>query len=196
MGNTLDYASREASRARRFWPNRRTCTILIGVLPTVVIVSATLVAVHRYHVDAASLTSLGGNQKSSPDGRDVQLVIAGNGNDRTAVVLVLDYSTADPNRRVMKPGRVYSSTDPMEGLLSSCRVTTHYPPDPQVSGVWVDGRRREVSDRLLVIYISDKLPATDVAVGEADQSAFLNDSRNLGPLLFVEKWIKPRIRAH
>ena len=83
----------------------------------------------------------------------------------------------------------------MEGLLSSWRVTTHYPPDPQVSGLWVDGRR-EVSDRMLVIYISDKLPATDIAVGEADQASFLNDARNLDPLLFVEKWIKPRTRVH
>ena len=108
MGNTLDYASREARTPRRFWPNRRTCTILVGVLLSVIIVSSTLFTVHRNHFNAASLTSLAGNQKSYADGRDVKLVIAGNGNGRTAVVLVLHYSTADPNRRIMKPGRVYS----------------------------------------------------------------------------------------
>jgi hypothetical protein len=193
MGSTLDYASREVRRPRRYWPDPRTWKILIGVLLSVVIVSATLFAVHRYRVHAASLTSLGGNQKSFPDGRDVQVVIAGNANNRTAAVLVLHYSTADPKRRVMKPGRVYSTSDPMEGLLSSWRVITHYPPDPEVSGVWVDGQRRQVSDRMFVIYVSDKLPATDIAVGEADQASFLNDARTLDPLLFVEKWIKPRL---
>src|SRR4051812_10570751 len=108
MGSTLDYASREVGRPRWFWPDRRTRTILIGVLLAVVIVSAALRAVHGYRVRAASLTSLGGNQKSDRDGREVQIVIAGNANDRTAVVLVLHHSTADRARRVMKPGRVYS----------------------------------------------------------------------------------------
>jgi hypothetical protein len=196
MGSTLDYASREVRRPRRFWRDPRTLRIFVGVLLSVVIVSATLSVVHRCRVNAASLTSLGGNQQSSADGRDVQVVIAGNANDRTAVVLVLHYSTADPKRRVMKPGRVYSTSDPLEGLLSSWRVITHYPPDPEISGVWVDGQRRQMSDQMLVIYLSDKLRATDIAIGEADQAAFLNDARNLRPLLFVEKWITPRIRIH
>lgn len=101
-------------------------------------------------------------------------------------------STVDPARRVLQPGRVYSSHDPIEGLVSSSRIATHYPPDPGASGVWVDGRRRQVSDRLLVIYISDKRPATDITIREADQASFLADAESLDPLLFVDKWIKPR----
>jgi hypothetical protein len=196
MGSTLDYASGEVGRPRWFWPDRRTWTIFICVLLPVVIVSATLRVVHGYRVRAASLTSLEGDQKSYADGREVQIVTVGNANDRTSLVLVLHYSTADRARRVMKPGRVYSTDDPVEGLLSSSSVITKSPPDPEVSGVWVDGRRRQMSDRMLVIYISDKVAATDIAVSEAEQAAFLNDARDLDPLLFVEKWIEPRVRVH
>jgi hypothetical protein len=120
-------------------------------------------------------------------------MIAGNANDRTAVVVVLHYGTPDRRRNYGVPGRVYSSNDPIEGLLSACRVDTSYPPDPVESGVWVDGKRRLMSDRLTVIYISDKVSATDVAVGEGEQDAFLRDARSSDPLQFIEKWIQPRL---
>lgn len=193
MDSTLDYAGRSAETLRRFWPLPRRWKISIGLVLCVVVVSATLFKVHHYRVLAASLTSLGGNQGSSPDGRKVQIWIAGNANHRTAVVLVLQHITADPKGRVLEPVRVYSSSDPIRGLQSSWRLRTRYPPDPAASGVWVDGQRRRVSDRLLVVYLSDKQPATDIAIREADQATFLADAGSLDPLLFVDKWIKPRL---
>jgi hypothetical protein len=156
------------------------------VLASVVAVSLILLRAQRYRQRAASLTSLAGGKHSYADGRDVQIAIAGNGNERTAVVLVLHYSTVDPQRRKGVPGRVYSTRDPIEGLSSSWRLTTSYPPDPIVSGVWIDGRKLSVSDRLSVIYISDKVPATNISIGEGEQGAFLADARQLDLLAFVE----------
>ena len=188
MDTMLDYAGQDVRVPRRFWADPRTWKITTAVLLVVVIVAGTLLYVYRYHVNSASLTSLGGNQKTYSDGREMQIMIAGNENRRTAVVLVLD-----AKRRVIGPGRSFLSSDPIEGLQSSYRLITTYPPDPKASGVWVDGRRREVSDRMLVVYISDKLPATDITIGEADQALFVDDARTLDPVQFVEKWIKPRL---
>lgn len=156
-------------------------------------VGAAVFRVHEYHRRAASLVSLGGGRRHYADGRDVEIMIAGNANDRSAVVVVLHYGTIDPRRNYGVLGRVYSSNDPIEGLLSACRVDTSYPPDPVESGVWVDGKRRSVSDRLTVIYISDQVPATDIGVGEGEQDSFLNDARRSDPLQFIEKWIQPRL---
>jgi len=64
-----------------------------------------------------------------------------------------------------------------------------------VSGLWIDGRKRPVGDSLTAIYISDKLPATDLPIPEKDQPQFVNEARTLEPLSFVDKWIKPRVPA-
>src|SRR5438128_207431 len=103
MNGTLDYAGREGGRRWRF---RLTPRVWAGVvvLAVIVAVATALVHVHGYRVRAASLVSLGGNRHEYADGRDVQTVIAGNGNGRIAVVVILHYGTADPRRREMAPG--------------------------------------------------------------------------------------------
>lgn len=62
MGTTFDYAGHRVRTPRALWPLSRRWKISIGVLLSALVVSITLFNVHRYHVRAASLTSLGGNR--------------------------------------------------------------------------------------------------------------------------------------
>lgn len=162
---------------------------VLGVAAAIICVAA----VRQHARWAASLVSDGGQQVAYSDGRDVRILILGNANRRTAVVVVLHHGTPDPRRRVAAQGRMQSSDDPLDSLRSSVKWTTQYPPDPDVSGLWVDGRKLRVGDALTVVYVSDTLPATELAIPEADQATFLSDATSLDPLAFIDRWITPKL---
>lgn len=148
---------------------------------------------HRQRILAAALVSQGSQQYMYPDGRDARIYVVGNANGRTAAVLVFYRGTADPRRREVHGEATYSTSDPLDGLKSSVLVTTHYPPDPDQSGLWIDGRKRVVGDDLSVIYVSDELSATEVAIPAIEQNGFIDDARKLDPLRFIDKWLQRRL---
>ena len=143
----------------------------------------------QHSIHSESLTSLGGTKQIFSDGRAVEIHIAGNELDETKVVIVAHIATVDPERNVLKPGVVYSSHDPIGDLKSAYTLTTHYPPDPDISGLWVDGVERDIRDGLTVVYISDLQQATDVIIFPEVQESFLKDAREMDPLEFIGKWM-------
>lgn len=151
-------------------------------------------SMQRWQFRSEALVSRGGQKQLYPDGRGVEIVIADNDFGETAVVLVLHCSTIDPERRVLPEGRVFSSDDPIGEFKSSYRVVTHYPADPSISGVWVGGIKRDTGHGLVVVYISDQQSATDIVIPTQEQSAFVNDARELDPLEFIEKWVPLQVR--
>ena len=177
QGNVQAQTGRAVSRFRRH-PRVALAAVVAALL---LAAGAVAYGVHRHRVRAGSLVTLGGTERQYADGRGVKIVIAGNANDRTSVVFVSHYGTPDPARQRVRP------------FLSGGEVKAHSPPDPDASGLWVDGRKRRVGDALTVIYMSEKLAATDVSIPEGEQPRFLDDARQLDPLRFVEKWITPRL---
>src|SRR2546421_2862301 len=61
-------------------------------------------------------------------------------------------------------------------LASQASMVAHDPPDPAQSGIWIDGRRRQLPPTLMVIYISDKVPATQIAIPLGQQARFLEEA--------------------
>lgn len=142
-----------------------------------------------------ALVSLGGQKVIYPDGLGVEIIIAGNDDDRTTVVVLLHCSTIDPSQNELAQGIVYSSDNPVGDMKSTYTVTTHYPPDPAISGLWVDGQKRAIGDGLTVVYISDKQAATPLEISAQQQEAFVNDAREMDPLEFVKKWVPSEVLA-
>ena len=163
-------------------------------LSTILIVFAVLSVGLAYYVadqqrKAKCLVSRGGLQQVYADGREVEIVTAGNALDRTIVVVVLHYSTKNPKRLILEPGRTYSSNDPIEGLQSSYRLTSCWPPDPNASGLWIDGIRHSVGNELTCVYISDRTEATIIEIPANDVETFLDNIGEIDPLRFIDKWI-------
>ena len=178
-------------------PMRRLFTILI-----VVVAACLLFALaYRWHTAGArrtgadALVSRAGQKHLYPDGREVEIIIAGNNADETAVVLILLYSTVDPSRTMSRAGTIWSSNDPIKGLQSTWKLVTHYPPDPSQSGFWVDEVPREIGNGLTAVYISDQQPATDLMIPEHKQQSFVDDAGAMDPLKFIDKWVQPEIPA-
>lgn len=167
--------------------------LLIGA--NLILLLAIVLAVGwRYGVQKAKqlsgvLDSQAGQQRIYSGGRAVEILIGGNREGETKIVLVLHKSQADAEYPVS--GKIYSSANLVNGMRSSYQFTVN--PDPEVSGVWIDGKKRDLTNGLTVVYISDQHQATDVTIPIADQQTFVADAHSMKALPFVEKWILPRL---
>lgn len=146
---------------------------------------------HRYRVAAEALTSLSVNGRTYADGRAVHIDIGGNHLGRKTVVLIHHVTTRDRKRLELVPGKTYSGFPPMPNLKSEVRIQTHYPPDPRVSGVWIDGQKQHVGRDLLVVYVSDLSAAEKLEIPSENESEFVADASKLDPLKFIDKWVEP-----
>jgi len=81
-------------------------------------------------------------------------------------------------------------------LASQASMIAHDPPDPAQSGIWIDGRRRQLPPTLMVIYISDKIPATQIAIPPSQQTRFLEDARTADGFDFIAKWVRKALLQH
>ena len=125
------------------------------------------------------------------DGRQIDIEWSRNGHDQTTAVVVTHYSTTVPEEVPILLGR-RSSRHPIKGLLSNYKLAAGIPSLNNNSGLWINGKRREVGNNLTCIYISDKTKAIEIDISPRDTAAFLNDMRELEALLFIEKWILPQ----
>jgi hypothetical protein len=140
-----------------------------------------------------SLTKLWHQQQSLDDGRDYEIIKGGNEAGDVRVIVINHYTQVDPQRRVLVPGVKYSSSDPIRGLKSSASVVTCFPPDPQRSGLWVDGRRWPLNKPLRVVYASENAPAVEIPIPSGEREQFLRDATAMDGLQFIAKWIEPRV---
>jgi hypothetical protein len=167
--------------------------LLIGTV-FVLLLAIALAVGWRYQVRrikqlSGALYSQTGQQRIYSGGRAVELIIGGNQQKETNIVLILHKSHADAEYPVS--GKVYSSENLVNGLRSSYQIAAH--PDPELSGVWIDGTKLDLTNGLTVVYISDRHQATNVTVPLADQKRFVADAHSMQALPFVEKWILPRL---
>jgi len=116
------------------------------------------------------------------DGRAFHIQIGENARHEARVVLIEETSN-------LRPGSYPSSFH----LASETSLVPHDPPDPTQSGIWIDGRRRQLSELLMVVYVSDKLPATQIAIPLGQQRRFLEEARSSDGFAFITKWIEPRL---
>ena len=140
-----------------------------------------------------SITKLWQRMESAADGRDYEITTGGNEAGEKRVMLIIHYTRVDPRRRVMVPGVKYSSSDPIPGIKPSGSVVARYPPDPQRSGLWVDGRRWRLTRPLTVVYATENGPAVEVVIPDEARDAFLRDAETMEGFAFISKWIEPRV---
>ena len=150
-----------------------TLFIVVAVVGAVVAYTA-----HRYRMATEAVTSLTENGRSYPDGREVNIEIGGNPFGRSLVVLV---------RHVAMPNTERTAAN----LKSELQLKLHYPPDPSISGLWIDGREQRIGYGLRIVYVSDTTTAEGIEIPQDQQAAFLSDAATLDPLQFVDKWIEP-----
>ncbi len=165
------------------WRNK---PLLIGICVVTVAVGS-IAAWQWYGITRQAITGLYASKQP-----DFEVMIGINRFDQSMCVLIGHNTSYDPHAP-LEPGRVYSSEDPVEGLLSSGRITASYPADYENSGLWVDGEKRDLSNGLVVVYFSDKHRATDLMIPEDEQDAFIEDAQNLSKSKFIKKWITPRL---
>jgi hypothetical protein len=164
----------------------RTLLVAVAVISVVVAYWS-----HRYRIADRALTKLSVNDGGATDGQEVRIRIAGNSLGRSRVVLIQHLATPDRQRLKLIPGRTYSNNDPLPNMKSDVRLKLHSPPDPAVSGVWIDGREQELGSDLLVLYVSDLAVAERLDVPAERRGDFLSDAASLDPIQFVKKWIEP-----
>ena len=128
---------------------------------------------HRYRTNNEALTSLTVNERGYNDGREVEIHIAGNPLGKSTVVVISDRHRLAIN-------------DPLPSLKSDVSLKTHYPPDPSISRVWIDGQEQSIGNGLLVVYASEHSNAETVTIPEEKRNNFLADATDLDPVQF---WI-------
>lgn len=166
----------------------RLSTLLIFVSAIAIIAAY---STHRHRTATEALTSLSVNGRTYADGRAVHIDIGGNHLGRSTVVLIRHVATRDQKRLEVVPGKTYSGFPPMPNLKSELRIQTHYPPDPRISGVWIDGQKQHVGHDLLVVYVSDLSTAEKLEIPSGSKSDFVADAAKLDPLKFVDRWVEP-----
>jgi hypothetical protein len=81
-------------------------------------------------------------------------------------------------------------------LKSQAVLVGEQPPDPVRSGLWINGVKHPLKERLTVVYVSDVVPATEVHIPAELQDAFIYDAENSeDEFACVTKWIMPRLAA-
>jgi hypothetical protein len=148
-----------------------------------------------------AITGLWQSSRSQREKGEIEIYIGGNDSDEPRV-MVINHRSAEhwrqeelKRREEIKRGKSYtwSSNDPLPGLRSRVKVVTHYPPDAEKSGLWVDGVKRPLTRPLTVIYTSDKLAAVEVDVGDEERDEFVRAAKGSDLFDFVAEWIEPRL---
>src|SRR6478609_4940823 len=120
----------------------------------VIWLSVTAVSLWRGYLRAPSrdnaITRIVERHNRLADGRAFHIQIGENQNHVARVVLIRE----SPNMPLVNPMSAK--------LASEVSMIAHEPPDATQSGLWIDGRRRQLSPTLMVVYVSDKIPARQV----------------------------------
>ncbi len=128
-----------------------------------------------------AITTIVERHNRTTDGRAFHIQIGENAHHQARVVLIRESSNLPLGSY---PGSFR--------LASETSLIAHDPPDLKQSGISIDGRRRQLSESLMVVYVSDKLPATQIAIPLGQQVRFLEEARSSDGFAFIAKWIEPR----
>jgi hypothetical protein len=164
---------------------------MIGVAAIVAVVWTAVRQYREHYRDA--ITSLGNPMQLGPDGRHVRLLIGGNEYKETRIVLIAHRDAIAPNWNEIDPRTRFSTDDPVLGLKSQANLVTSYPADPEKSGLWIEGEKQTLEDGLNVVFISERLPATRVAVSPEEEEQFLDGIYEADLYHFIDKWVMPRL---
>ncbi len=146
----------------------------------------------NHKLKSLSLTTLGGNDKLIEGGAEIKISILGNSYKDDKFIIIRQISPKNPTANMPFNGVTsWSSNSQLLGLKSSFKCITHHPEDPKVSGVWIDGEKQEIENRVRIFYISDTIKAFEVPYKDEDEADLLSDARSMNPFEFVDKRIKP-----
>lgn len=185
-----------SKRPRGFFLRTSSLTAWLVLLVAVwlaVLLFALLRGPSRLPVANAAIVVVHTHPFFAPDGRECRIQVGEDDHQAARVIVVQHLTTPDPSladtTADTRPG-----TGPMDTRLRS-RVTlvSLYPPNAQRSGLWIDGIKRSLVTPLTVVYVSDKLPATEIVIAPTQQPRIIEDARWLDGFSFIAKWISPRL---
>lgn len=142
------------------------------------------------------------SQQLDPERGSLQVVLLTDGNQREIGALVMDVPYRQYKPPVVRTGDTesYFFDSAKESAFQWAQLKSTYRvaygvirPDPNVTGVWIDGVKRRLGSPYLIIYMTADRKAIDVPLTEAERDVFAAEARNTSDLFaLVEKWVRPR----
>ena len=164
----------------------RWCVIVVGAACAVI----AIVAWQHYNVLDRSTVAIHSQSRSFQDGRQIELAVGMNAHHHVLFVCVAYQSLTDAERGTRMGLSVPS---PLLGMRSSVQTIAKEPPDPVNSGLWIDGQKRVLGKGFVFVFVSDRVPACEIAIKESEQVALVQDANTMELLEFIQKWIVPRL---
>jgi hypothetical protein len=181
----------------------RSLWILVTAVAAAITAALVLHVIERSRTLRTSLASSWFWLDHDQDDHSVDITTYENSAHETKFVLISHLAMTDDERATEKlnsrreqinSNSTFIELGNLEVTRSSFKGVVCDVPNPEASGVWIDGRKLPNDGDLVVAYTSETRPATIVAIPAGEREAFFYELwHSKSPFAWLDRWIVPRL---